>query len=818
MITYLKLTGYKRLHLSGIQDLEWTIQEGVTSIMGRNGCGKSSVLAELSLCPANKKDFLTDGYKEIRATDAHGIEYIAISRLTRSPSYEFYRDGVQLNDSGLVTEQRALVKEWFNYDEYFHSILSTARFRYMGREERRKLLTAVSQLDFSYIKDILPKIQNERRDRVAIVKHLKQKELALVDVIENLKLKLPEDYVVQLERFKEQLQELIQFKTTLKPSREIENELSNLERSLKDSISSVESFLVRGMPNVQVKDINSLRVLEGDLRSLIFSNQNEINEKSQELIELDRVIERLETNGIDKDELLSNLKEMELTLKGMNYQKPRFQQHERLVKESEIFRVQVSRVPDINSEVLEDYFSSKRGDLQLALDNAYAELNNTKVKLGRLDEMLAHLNSHDDNVSCPKCSHSFNPKGSPKMTREEIEANQEKGRLLESTIQGRIEKLRESLEQNTHIAASLREVGLLVASHSFLTEQGLWGEQEMSPAEILTNRHRFESIVGRFIEQVNYDERIYLLAKEVENIQSAISDIEKYGYPKERHRGLRDRIDKLVEENKTLSVRANFRKRQIEEVEKLGVFIETNKRRVERYFELLEELAKSYISEDADREINHINKISGELQYAHEEIDKRGNDLSTLRDELTETQLEEEAYGLLMKHLNFKEGIPAEQLTNFIQNLLETVNRIIREVWTYTLEVNMCRMADDGGLDCLFPVTVKDDVSDDITFVSAGQGDLIDFVFMLAFRECLGLKHVPVFIDELMVHFDSRHQVLIMRLLENLLDTGAANQIIFVTHFSTVQHHIALFDSVVLDGENIVLPKVYNEHVTIKRG
>ena len=57
---------YRRLSLNSIERLEYTPENNIQVIIGRNMSGKSSLLKELSpLPPELKKEFKDEGYKEI---------------------------------------------------------------------------------------------------------------------------------------------------------------------------------------------------------------------------------------------------------------------------------------------------------------------------------------------------------------------------------------------------------------------------------------------------------------------------------------------------------------------------------------------------------------------------------------------------------------------------------------------------------------------------------------------------------------------------------------------------------------------------------
>ena len=92
-----KIHGYIRLAYSGVKMLEYTPQEKIQLIIGTNGCGKSSLIKELSPLPANHHEYIKGGYKVDEWL--HGSSrYLLSSRFTETGNeYSFLKDGVELN-------------------------------------------------------------------------------------------------------------------------------------------------------------------------------------------------------------------------------------------------------------------------------------------------------------------------------------------------------------------------------------------------------------------------------------------------------------------------------------------------------------------------------------------------------------------------------------------------------------------------------------------------------------------------------------------------------------------------------------------------
>ena len=125
-IDKLVLKNYKRLMLSNIRHFEWSPKSSIMLLLGSNGSGKSSLMEELTPCPAHHTQFeKTGGLKEFHCT--HGNHsYILISTYNGgSGSHSFIRDlEEELNPGGTFAVQKELVAKIFGLDRGIHDILT----------------------------------------------------------------------------------------------------------------------------------------------------------------------------------------------------------------------------------------------------------------------------------------------------------------------------------------------------------------------------------------------------------------------------------------------------------------------------------------------------------------------------------------------------------------------------------------------------------------------------------------------------------------------------------------------------------------------
>ena len=163
---------YRRLSLNSIERLEYTPENNIQVIIGRNMSGKSSLLKELSpLPPELKKEFKDEGYKEIHISH-NNSNYILLSKLENNKQiHSFKKDNVELNDGSTRKVQLELVKQYFNITPAIMDILlNKNNFTSMAPLERKKWFTDMSSIDYTYPISIYNKIKTTHRDILGGIK------------------------------------------------------------------------------------------------------------------------------------------------------------------------------------------------------------------------------------------------------------------------------------------------------------------------------------------------------------------------------------------------------------------------------------------------------------------------------------------------------------------------------------------------------------------------------------------------------------------------------------------------------------------------
>ena len=174
-ILKLTLKGCHRLELSGIRKITITPDTNVLMILGTNGSGKSSLMDLLSPLPADKNDFDKDGYKEIELLH-HDVKYTLKSDF-KEGKHSFFNHLTQeeLNIGGTITQQTQLVKDYFNYTDKIHRLLTGKdKFTDMSPLKRKEWFTLLCDTDYTYAISVYNKVKEKKRDIEGALKKLKQ--------------------------------------------------------------------------------------------------------------------------------------------------------------------------------------------------------------------------------------------------------------------------------------------------------------------------------------------------------------------------------------------------------------------------------------------------------------------------------------------------------------------------------------------------------------------------------------------------------------------------------------------------------------------
>ena len=194
IIHYIKLTDYKRIKLNNLKTIEIDFSEPLQLILGTNGCGKSSILSELTPYPPSSEFYSKGGGKVIHISH-HNCSYILSTVFSKAAGeHSFIKNGVELNPGRTLTIQKSLVLSEFGISQdILNLLLGFEKFTKMDPAKRSEWFTKLDAVDYNYSLSVYAKVKEQYRDVVGAIrtanKRLVVETASEIDIKEELKLK-----------------------------------------------------------------------------------------------------------------------------------------------------------------------------------------------------------------------------------------------------------------------------------------------------------------------------------------------------------------------------------------------------------------------------------------------------------------------------------------------------------------------------------------------------------------------------------------------------------------------------------------------------
>lgn len=813
-IKRLELKGYGRLSLNNIELFIYTPESIYQLILGTNGSGKSSVLAELSPLPAHKSNYKKDGYKLIHL-EHRGGEYVLKSCFATN-RHSFLFNSEELNPGGTGEVQKELVEHHFNYTKDVHELLTgQTLFTRMTLSDRRKWVSRLSTQDYSYAIGVHRKLASAARDQLGAAKHLKSRlsqehaNLTALGTVTGLSVRAGE--------LRSELNDLLMARD---PSAgQLEPIMHQLER-FRTELLQCSNQVVRGVDDFRTRfgAAQPEDVLEWEIATAaeeIAAIRARVLRMSEEHMELERSIQKLCTSdGVTPQNVAERIEEARQALSA----------HPPV--ESEFG-------PLTNAEALLDTFQRVRGALtslmQQLPDNSDRRFSRESIELKArshnemvdrvtwLNRELTDVNhqlNHILNASsteCPQCNHRWVAGVAPGR-KEALMAKRDQMAAELASLEPQVAHGNRFLNEAQAVSQLYRSFNGMMENAPSLSP--LWdylgrnGLVTGAPEKRSAALHRFEQALRA---QIAYDaanrhyERLVALQTEWQSaedgnlIRTRMADISRA-------------VDELSAHLRVAQQDHTQRQAKLRALRELSDL----SRRTEKAAASIGESYNSAITAIRNRHIDditnrHQNELAALMRRLTEHQTLAGivNDLETSHDSVAEAQAD---LALLADALSPTEGLVAEQLCGFIQCLVDQLNSIIGQIWTYDLTVMPCGM-ESGELNYKFPVStpLQHKPSPDVSKVSKGQEQAINMAFQLTAMLYLGYQSYPLFLDEPGEGFDEQHRNNLMPFVKMLVDSGQYSQLFMISHYASNHGMFTQADVTVLDASNIaVAGKVNN--------
>ena len=824
-INVLELVGFRGLWLNRVKRFKMTTMSDIAVILGRNGCGKSSVMRIMSPLAPSKDEFNEGGYRLQEIESDKGRFQLKSIRQKSGMKHNIVNldtDEVIL-DAANNTVYDETIKDLFGYTKEFHQLITgKVRLTSMSGAERKKWFSLLSESDLSFALNFYNRAKKLARDYSGGIE-INKREISKyqVQILES-----EEEYVQVRKRLEEHLKERELIYDELVTSKA---DSRFTEETLKRAVSDLERMqsLIYAMDTEIPEDL-----LECDRNALVMeiSASKALRDRNKQ--ELANIIVKLEQakklNTISCNDIQQRI----------NYLNERYA--ELGIEAYPALLDYITDIPlidatlasiDIYRNALTDHVIELHGtwdygnigDSVAASDNELQErqkqINILQNRLAMIRERMEYIDQAGE-VDCGKCGHRFKPG----VGEDEHERMHEAEGKFEKTL------LPLQTEQTNGIERHQRLIRIQRSLQEIAFIEQRYGQGPLT--RILFNKlHEIGAFNGYGTQApiwINYwvDEVTTLrqLAGLHQDIEKAKSDLAIVAAAQhDDYTGIEERQRVLEAELATLNRRISQ--------------IETTLTRLDTVDNMLA-LSQRYEADLAKCQQNYQTQLDGvtenirvSLLLEHqaalrdlveqtgnrlEEMDQIRRKLEYTKDGLRTLEQSYTATMQIVKAMSPEEGILSKHLYQCINKITELMTAFINAFWGYEIKILPCDIS-DGELDYKFPMWARDPENEvpDVSDGSTAQREVVDFVFMLTAYRALGLTKFPLFLDELGSGFDEGHREEMVRFIKGLLEQGQHSQVFMVSHNAETHFQLTQADMVVLDPTGITKPAVYNRFVEI---
>lgn len=816
-----ELKGYHRIMLSGGDHIRIRFEEIVQLILGTNGSGKSSLLAELSPLPAASGHFAKGGFKRIHYTH-RGMRYELFSSFKDGGAghHDFICDGVELNPGHTSKAQAELAREHFGWSNDLHQLMTgRIRFSTMGPAKRRDWIQRLSTVDYRYALSVFHKLAKKSRDTSGSLNRVNAR---LTQESNNLKMVEGDDVATMEARVATLRHEVNLLLTSQDPNaKPLLAAQSRLNECLQQAETLSRRILARKILPVEGEYTGMDQVMSAivHLDGSINTNRALYQRATREYADLDALAADLGAIGEEIPEdlpgvvekaraVLADTKARLNRFKDLQFTSRMYSDTQQVIPALlELF----SLMPD-NSDM--SYSPKAVEESKQRRAEILQEIDRATNRLVQIHHRRQTINEARD-MTCPSCKYVWRPGYSEAEVAELDRWESEQNAIVEAAqLRRKVED--EFMEKYDEVAAQYTRLRGYV--NGYPTMAPLW-------SLILDNRlhlnkpNEQRSVFIDWSNDVTLAMQIHEQTERLTHLENLLrrqadGSLSQLGT---RRQLLTDEIERLQQENKTLRIQRD----QLDVYRRESQVQIDDAMTVHRTIMAAHEAVQAVVGALRNNALNQV-------AYGHQDelatIQRRLSDRQTLTgivDDLTrfrdQEQLDHAALALLADELSPTEGMIAEDLVGFITCLVEQINSIIAQVWTLDLQVKPCGL-ESGELNYKFPVYSPASIhkpAGDIDQASEGQQAMIDMAFVMTVMLYLDLHEAPLFLDEPGRTFDDQHRINLMGFIRQLVDSAKYPQFFIISHYASNHGAFTKADVIALDTTNVAVPQNCNQNVTL---
>jgi len=847
-INKIELFNFKPLLHAGNTLLSIDNISDITVLIGCNGCGKTTVLKELTPFPSITSDYEKDGYKYLEITH-NGSEYIIKSLFDgKKGEHSFIKDNDELNISKKANVQQELCESEFGLTPIIKSIITgSLDICNMGRAERKSLLLSCypSNMDFvlNYHKKILFEIK-------AIKGNLTLLSQRKADLESN---KISDEMYSVLEKnltFLNDLKEEVNKKIIL-----FSDEISRMESNTEYNpvITNIEFNTIKDKILDQQHKCAMYRISNPEL----FKNKSD-----SEIIKLTTSRDYLKDTKIKLEEDIQNI-HLDLEKYAKLSEESSDEKFKSVVSSLESYKSELNKLSIDDSIPILDVYVSNKINVEL-LDKhiqaiytsdsniySYEEYNNKTYKIKELERELYFIDNELNNLlksldtlnirfnninkykfkdncdlPCPAREKYSNTLDSLKKDQTELQSNIDKLSTKKDKLKQELSKLNDSVNNCQSLLPSIKFIEELIreldVNTYLLGNMDLDKSLQKNPLEIRNKivKIRLNSINQyRWSELTNY---IKELEYKLETLNEARRQTSEFvgNTVIDKKTKLEQLTNDYTSINKSLLSIDNLLNKyddinKIEnDIENIKSVFNTNVLAV-----IINEKIKLLKSCHIDL-IKYRDIIEDEQLIIKSTIKEKESIKIRLEEEVMPTinNLVNELGKLqsLEKALSPTSGIPHAYMTRFINNILAYSNLFISKVWAYEMELELLKESNTLTFD--FEIKLyENSILKDINMLSKGQKEMVNIAFIVSLYVIMNLGNIfPLKFDEVDSGFSYQHRDKLVNLIAELVYKKDITQLFLVNHHSTLYTAMPNANIVCLNSEGIIMPNEYNKNTIIK--
>ena len=821
-ITKLKLTGFKRIALTGYTNIEIDFTNKVQLILGTNSSGKSSIMHELSPLPIVTSDLTTDGSKEIWI-EHHNETYYLSNHKSGKCSLIRLSDNEELNPGGTQTVQKEMIKQIFNYDTKVHDLLlGLENFTDMKPTRRKEWITELSDVNYDFALRVFSGLKERLRDTQGALKLAKKK------LVEATEIRTDEAAVEELRR-RIQLGEakLEQLNSLRIPEVGYANtaNLEDLQSIYSKAIdyarrsAKIKSYLLG-------KDVNGLKYRIEYLNSEINKVNQSRDSLAKELLEKHAQLDEMKSLGnTDKQSLLTDRQRhlgMINDLIGSLYYQLAYDHVPTCLQSLRECIPDLSRILNsLPSNTEGNYTRESVKTLNTQIANTEYKLNELNQALSRVEVEINHLEKHrnEGSITCPKCTHDFTP-GFNQLTFDTLMNKRVSYIATREAETAQLSVYKEQLQEQNQYYLLFDELSTIVRSATVL--KPIWNLL-LEDKLVSTYPKQALVVINKCLDDLDKLMQVGQIKEELRSIDTVLEKIEWQSG--QSTNSLQSTIDndeiKLGEYIAEISQLQTQCRQAVQDL-KLHTQSEALLDASKSSLKLIEDTISSNIdrryNESLIASIRVVQSTIGELANELNSITNNRAIIRNMEENVAKLESDEGLLKIMMTELSPTEGLIASGLMGFITHLINQMNVLINSVWSYAMNIIPPSYADDGSaeLDYKFPFKMVSDANRvaDISLGSKGQREIINLAFRIVAATYLHLEDVPIYADEFGTGLDETHRKRAAEAIKNIVAESNYSQLFMISHYEDAHGSLTNAEVCVLSADNITVPAEYNTHVT----